>query len=78
MRCISELSEVVGEADIIAAVLPLELMAGLLEISCGKPVLQSLSERLDDGVGEDGERRFSFKHIRWRRLKRIEVEFEEP
>jgi len=71
VRSVSELHEAVGEADIIAAVLPLELLL----LADGKPVLQSVSARLDDGVNENGERQFRFAHVRWRQLKRIEIEF---
>lgn len=75
VRSIDQLDKAVGEADVIAAVLSLELLAELMKLANGKPVLQSVSARLDDGVGANGERKFRFVHVRWRQIKRIELEY---
>lgn len=76
---IQELKPVIREADLIAAVLPLELMVELLKVSDGKMVLQSVAERIPAGrvkILEGGreEQEFIFRHRYWQQVIRIDVE----
>ena len=62
-------------ADVIAAVLPLHLMAELMTLAGDRPVLISRARReLVDGGG--GEAAVRFTHGGWLRLRRLEVELE--
>lgn len=79
VRDVSALAPAVEEADAVAAVLPLELMARLLRMSGGKPVLQAVSRRLPTGrtqVTPEGgqEPEFAFVHDCWQQVLRLEIE----
>ena len=79
VRDVSTLAPAVERADAVAAVLPLELMAGLLRLAEGKPVLQAVSERRPTGklraTPEGGsEPEFAFVHRCWQQLVRLELE----
>lgn len=74
-----KLKTLIEQADAIAAVLPLDLMAELLNISGGKPVLQSVSARQPTGRVislPDGrrEKEFSFVHLYWQQVLRVDIE----
>ena len=79
---LEELVPLLQEADAAAAVLPLELLAKLLELAGEKPVLQAVCERiltgrtvsLPDGRQEPEVR---YTHRCWQRLRRVEVETEQ-
>ena len=76
---LSALSPAVERSDAVAAVLPLELMARLLRLAGGKPVLQAVSERRPTGkfrkTPEGGsEPEFAFVHRCWQQLVRLELE----
>lgn len=76
---VSEIKPLIEEADLIAAVLPLGLLAELLKISGGKMVLQSVSARIPSGklrtvMGGMVEPEFEFHHKYWEQIKKINVE----
>ena len=76
---IAGLAAAVREADAAAAVLPPELLAGLLRLAQGKPVLIAESGRLStgrttEGVSGQPEPEFTFVHRCWRQLLRLEIE----
>jgi hypothetical protein len=76
---LGKLEPLIERADAIAAVLPMDLTAELLKISCGKPVLQAVSERQPTGrviTLPDGrqEKEFAFIHRFWQQVLRIEIE----
>lgn len=79
VRDVSALAAAVEEADTVAAVLPPELMARLLRLAGGKPVLQAVSRRLPTGrtrATPEGRREpeFAFVHSCWQQLIRLEIE----
>ena len=64
--------------DAVAAVLPPELLAKLLKLAQGKPVLRSVSQRLPTGrtvLSPAGlpEPEFSFVHLGWEQVLRVEI-----
>lgn len=79
VRDVSVLAPAVEEADAVAAVLPLELMARLLRLTGGKPLLQAVSRRLPTGrthLTPQGNREpeFAFVHDCWQQVLRLELE----
>ena len=79
VRDVSALAPAVEQADAVAAVLPLELMARLLRLAEGRPVLQAVSERRPTGrlrgTPEGGsEPEFAFVHRCWQQVVRLELE----
>ena len=79
VRDVSALVPTVEQADAVAAVLPPELMARLLRLAEGKPVLQAVSRRLPTGRtratpqgGQEPE--FVFVHDCWQQVLRLEIE----
>ena len=78
VKDISEITPFIRSADIIAAVLPTELLADLFEAADGKPVIQSVSERVDTGRIvrlPDGreEKEFAFIHSCWQRIVELKL-----
>ena len=72
---IADLTLVVREADAVAAVLPPELLSGLLRLAEGKAVLIAESTRVPMGrMTENAEPEFAFVHRCWRQLLRLEIE----
>lgn len=76
---LSQLRPAVDAADAVAAVLPLHLLSGLLDLAGNKPVLRSVARRVDAGgvrVLPDGrtERDFSYVHLGWEQVLRLRVE----
>ena len=76
---IAELAVAAREADAVAAVLPPELLSGLLRLAQGKPVLIAESGRLSTGrttagVSGQPEPEYAFVHPCWRQLLRLEIE----
>ena len=81
VKDISEITPFIGSVDIIAAVLPTELLADLFEAAEGKPVIQSVSERVDTGrivKLPDGreEKEFAFVHSRWQKIVEFKLKVE--
>lgn len=75
---IAGLAPAVREADAVAAVLPPELLAGLLHLAQDRPVLIAVSERIPTGrTAENSEPEFAFVHRCWRQLLRLEIETRE-
>lgn len=79
VRDVSVLVPAVKRSDAVAAVLPLELMARLLRLAEGRPVLQAVSERRPTGglrtAPEGGsEPEFAFVHRCWQQVLRLELE----
>ena len=79
VRDVSALTPAVEQADAVAAVLPLELMAGLLRLTGERPLLQAVSERRPTGhtrITPEGktEPEFAFVHRCWQQLVRLELE----
>lgn len=75
----AELAPAIAAADAVAAVLPPELLAGVLALAGEKPVLQAVSGREATGrvlTLPDGRREpeFAFAHRGWRRVLRLELE----
>lgn len=66
------LREAIGQADLIAAVLPVELLAQVFRLANGKPVIQSVSGRIPLPETRDGERQFAFVHQYWQRITRLD------
>ena len=69
----------VERADMIAAVLPLDLMAQLVRVAGDKPVLRAVNRRIPTGAVTtlpDGrcEAEYAFEHMCWQRIIRIDVE----
>ena len=72
---IADLVTAVREADAVAAVLPPELLAGLLRLAQGRPVFIAVSGRLPtEQTAENSEPEFTFVHRCWRQLLRLEIE----
>jgi hypothetical protein len=66
-------------ADAVAVVLPLELLAELVPMAQGKPVLQAVSRRVPTGrtvTLPDGRREpeFAFVHRCWNQILRVDIE----
>ena len=78
VRQMETIRPLIDKADVIAAVLPLELMAELIKVSGGKMVLQSVAERIPTGRmrlsiegGEEPE--FAFRHRYWQQIIGIDL-----
>ena len=74
-----ELRPLVEAADGVAAVLPAKMLAALMGMCGGRPVLQAVSERRQSGrtvVLTDGRREpeVLFRHRYWEQVLRAEVE----
>ena len=79
VRDVSELLPALHTADAVAAVLPPELLAQLLDAAEDKPVLQAVSQREPTGRVRklsDGRREpeFAFVHRGWEQVLRIEIQ----
>ena len=71
----AQLREAVAHADVIAAVLPLHLLAEVTAMAGHRPVLISQARRVL--VPTDGpEAAVRFTHGGWQRIKRLELELE--
>ena len=69
------LAPAVNRADVIAAVLPIHLLAGLLAMAGEKPVLVDLALRtLVPSEGPEDDTRFA--HGGWQRIRKLELELE--
>ena len=78
VRDVGALAEGIAAADVIAAVLPPELMQELLAAAGGKPVLRAVSGRRATGrvlCLADGRREeeFAFVHLYWEEILSIEI-----
>ncbi|MCR5826273.1 MAG: hypothetical protein K6G54_06885 [Oscillospiraceae bacterium] len=78
VRDIAVLRPLLAGVDAVAAVLPPELLAELLSIADGKPVLRAVSGRDPTGrilTLQDGRREpeFAFIHVCWEQVLRIEI-----
>lgn len=67
------------QSDAVAAVLPVEHLAGLVRLAGDRPVLQAVAVRTPTGRTRalpDGRREpeFSFAHGGWRQILRLELE----
>ena len=76
---LAELRPELERADAVAAVLPVERLAELLQLSGGRPVLLAAAVRTPTGrvrTLPDGRREpeFAFAHGGWRQLLRLELE----
>lgn len=71
----ADLKEVAASAEVIAAVLPLELLAELMVMAGERPVLISLARRKLVPV-EGGEPMALFAHGGWYRIRHLQVELE--
>ena len=73
-----DLQPLVRRSDAVAAVLPAEKLAQLLEIAGGRPVLQAKSGRMATGrwtTQPDGrrEREFVFVHCGWQQILQVRI-----
>lgn len=76
---IQEIKHNIEESDIVAAVLPLDLLSRLLKEVKEKPIIQSVTERIATGTMRtlpDGrqEPEFIYRHKYWQRILNIEIE----
>ena len=76
---LSALRPALDAADAVAAVLPVNLLAELLDLAGEKMVLRSVSRRVDEGrfrTLPDGrtEREFSYVHLYWEQVLRLRLE----
>lgn len=74
-----ELLPALAQADAVAAVLPIQLMAQLWSLCGEKPLLQAVARRTATGVFRtlpDGrrEQEFRFVHGGWQQICRLELE----
>ena len=79
VRDVQEIRPVIEDADMIAAVLPLDMLAKLLKISSGKMVLQSVADRIPTGklrtcIDGKVEPEFEFRHKYWQQIVKIDME----
>lgn len=79
VRSAEELLPALEGVDAAAVVLPLELLARLLPLAGGRPVIQAVSARTPTGrtvTTPDGreEPEFAFVHQGWRQVLRLELE----
>lgn len=73
VQSVDELRDEILTCDVIAAVLPTELLAQVFHLAQGKPVLQSVAERvLLSPEKPGGETRVLFRHKYWQRITRFE------
>ena len=75
---LQDLQPLVRRSDAVAAVLPAEKLAQLLEIAGGRPVLQAKSGRMATGrwtTQPDGrrEREFVFVHCGWQQILQVRI-----
>ena len=78
VRDVEKLRPLVNQSDVVAAVLPLEKLAQLLEIAGDRPVLQAKSGRVPTGrwtMQPTGsmEQEFTFTHLGWQQLLEVRV-----
>lgn len=76
---IQEIKQKIEESDIVAAVLPLDLLSRLLKEAKEKPVIQSVTERIATGtmrILPDGrqEPEFIYRHKYWQQILNIAIE----
>ncbi len=76
---IDELRPALEQVDAVAAVLPLELMAQLIQAAGNKPVLRAVGERRLTGRWLDTpnggrEKESQFVYLGWQQVLRVEVE----
>jgi hypothetical protein len=72
---LADLADAIEEAQVIAAVLPIHLLAQLVEIAGEKPVLISMAKRVVIPVA-GGEAMTHFTHSGWQRIKKLELALE--
>lgn len=78
---IGQLHTQINEADMVAAVFSVFLLADLVQAADGKPVLVSVSGRRATGrtlVFPDGstEKEFRFEHICWRQITQLSCTYQ--
>lgn len=79
LRSIQEIKPQIEESDIVAAVLPMDLLLGLLKETKEKPLIQSVTERVSTGTTrtfQDGrtEPEFEYRHKYWQQILNINIE----
>ena len=76
VKDISDIAPLVDAYDVFAAVLPLDLMAEMLLIAGGKPVIRSVCRRTLIKHAEDMEHEAEavFKHVHWQQIKALRLE----
>lgn len=72
---LQDLHNAVADAQVIAAVLPVHLLAQLVQKAEGKPVLVSIAKR-ELIPTEGGEPLTRFTHGGWQRIAKLELEME--
>lgn len=72
---VAELGKAVAEADVVAAVLPLELLAELVAMAAPRPVVIAKAKRVLVPT-EEGEPLVRFTHDGWQQVKRLELKLE--
>ena len=72
---IDDLLPEIAVADVIAAVLPIHLLAGLVEVAGERPVLIPVANRTLVSVPE-GESEVRFAHNSWQRIIKFELRME--
>lgn len=73
-----DLKPYIKQAEVIAAVLPIELYAELLPLAGEKPVLKAISARIPLGsssILQNGmeEKQYEFSHVCWEQILKCEI-----
>lgn len=71
---VADLRDEIGAADVIAAVLPVNLLADLLRAAGDKPVIRARMRRTLEPSPDGGEPTAVMHHEAWEQVLRVEVE----
>ena len=76
---IAELTPLLDQVDVIAAVLPITILAQLFSQSPGIPIIQAISGRKATGQtiitpNSQQEPEFTFVHLGWQQIIHLEIE----
>lgn len=69
----TELKDAIDENDVIAVVLPVNLLADVMRLAGEKPVIRAISRR-ERGPETNGETQYVFVHEYWEEITKIVVE----
>lgn len=76
---VTELAPLINQVDMIAAVLPITILAQLFSLSPGIPIIQAISGRKATGqtiITPNGQQEpeFAFAHLCWQQITHLEIE----
>jgi len=80
IKAAGDIADYIKEADVIAAVLPFELLCSIFNLASGKPVIVSESLRVPSGrytidAFGNQENEYVYKHRCWKELVQANIEF---